>query len=248
MKKKRLLIIALLVLLVLVIVFWIVYPHKTKAPATDNTTKSSVAVAQTQPAGFDKSQYSVDTPGSPWWIVSRKRPLPDGYVPPDLVTPKVTLNSSKSASENTLRKDTAAAVEQLFAGAKAAGFAYMVASGYRSKAVQTTYYNNYVAQYGVAKADTFSARPGTSEHQTGMALDVSRSDRVLYLDQAFGNDPAGQWLAAHSYEYGFIVRYPQGKDAITGYEYEPWHIRYVGIPLATELHKTGQTMEEFFGL
>jgi len=246
MKKKRLLLITLIVLLVLAVVFWILYPHKTKAPAADNTTKSSVAVAQ--PAGFDKTQYSIDTPDSPWWIVSRKRPLPDGYVPPDLVTPTVTLNNTKSASENTLRKDTATAVEKLFASAKAAGLSYMLASGYRSKALQTSVYNSYVAQYGVAKADTFSARPGTSEHQTGMALDVSRTDRKLYLDQAFGNDPAGQWLAAHSYEYGFIVRYPEGKDAITGYEYEPWHIRYVGIPLATELHKTGQTMEEFFGL
>lgn len=241
---RKIFLISTVVVMIVGAVYWFMRPQKIKAPSHVSQTASTTS----QTASFNKSRYSIDTPGSVWWIVSRTRPLPDGYVPGDLVTPRVTLNTQKSADENMLRADAGAAVEKLFSGAKSAGFDFMLASGYRSQALQATYYNNYVAQFGQAEADTFSARPGTSEHQTGLALDVARADRVLYLDQAFGKDPSGQWLAAHAYEYGYIVRYPEGKDATTGYEYEPWHIRYVGTDLAAELHRTGQTMEEFFGL
>ena len=180
--------------------------------------------------------------------MSKHRPLTEGYLPPDLVTPNVSLNTTKSASENTLRRDTATALEKLFAGAKLAGIDYMLASGYRSETLQAAYYNNYVAKSGQAEADRYSARPGTSEHQTGMSLDVSTTDRKNYLDQAFGKDTGGAWLAGHAHEYGFVIRYPEGKESVTGYMYEPWHIRYVGTDLASELYKNKQTMEEFFGI
>lgn len=197
---------------------------------------------------FDKKTHSIDTPGSLWWIVGKKRPLPEGYTPPDLVTPKVTTNSKKSLAENTLRSEPAAALEKLFTGAKQAGFDLMLASGYRSTELQATYYNNYVATSGQAEADRYSAKPGTSEHQTGLSLDVARADRSLYLTTAFGEDPSGRWLAEHVHEYGFVIRYPKDKESITGYMYEPWHIRYVGSELANELHNKQQTMEEFFGI
>lgn len=197
---------------------------------------------------FNKKLYSIDEPGSLWWIVNKKRPLPDGYVPPDLVTPQVTINNKKGTAENTLRPEAASALEKMFAGAKQSGFDLMLASGYRSIQLQTTYYNNLVATSGQATADRVSAKPGTSEHQTGFSLDVARADRKLYLEQAFGQDLSGEWLADNAYRYGYIIRYPSGKEPSTGYDYEPWHIRYVGIELATELHKNQQTMEEFFGI
>jgi D-alanyl-D-alanine carboxypeptidase len=109
-------------------------------------------------------------------------------------------------------------------------------------------YNGYVAKDGQAAADRYSAKPGTSEHQTGLAMDVCLANSGCSLEQAFGDTPAGKWVAANAHKYGFIVRYLPGKDAITGYEYEPWHLRYVGIELATELQRNNKTMEEFFGL
>jgi D-alanyl-D-alanine carboxypeptidase len=97
-------------------------------------------------------------------------------------------------------------------------------------------------------ADRSSARAGYSEHQTGWAVDLYDSD-VCRLKRCFGRSAAGTWVAAHAWEYGFIIRYPDGAVDITGYIWEPWHLRYVGIELSTEMHETGvQTLEEFFGL
>ncbi len=227
---------------------YLFYKNDTKPSTLKQASKTTKKPTTKQDAGFDKSAHSIDTPGSIWWIVGKKRPLPEDYIAPDLVTPKVTINNKKSAAENTLRSEAASALEKLFADAKVAGYDFMLASGYRSSELQAVYYNNLVATSGQAEADKFSAKPGTSEHQTGLSLDVARADRRLYLEQAFGKDPSGKWLADHAHIYGYIVRYPEGKEASTGYNYEPWHIRYVGTELAYELHTKQQTMEEFFGL
>ena len=135
-----------------------------------------------------------------------------------------------------------AALTQLQAGANAAGYAMPLISGYRSYDYQATLYNNYVAIDGQEAADRYSARPGTSEHQTGLAFDIGQ------LDDNFGNTPAGQWLAQHAHEYGFIIRYPQGKEHITGYMYEPWHVRYLGVDLATSVYNSHLTLEEYLGV
>ncbi len=115
-------------------------------------------------------------------------------------------------------------------------------SGYRSYSQQDTIYNNYVSWYGQAQADTFSARPGHSEHQTGLAIDVNT------IDDSFAGTPEAVWLANHAHEYGFIIRYPKGKENITGYKYEPWHIRYLGVEKATDVHNSGLTLEEYLGI
>lgn len=117
------------------------------------------------------------------------------------------------------------------------------ASGYRSYATQTAVYNNYASQYGQASADTFSARPGYSEHQTGLAMDFSP------IDIAFAGTAQFSWLQANAYKYGFVLRYPEGKSDITGYTYEPWHWRYVGSDVATDMHDRGiTTLEEYYGV
>lgn len=135
-----------------------------------------------------------------------------------------------------------AALKQLQAGAKEAGYDMPLISGYRSYAYQQNLYNQYVARDGQAKADTYSAKPGHSEHQTGLAFDIGK------LDSNYGNTPAGKWLASHAREYGFILRYPKGKEKITGYMYEPWHIRYVGKEVATDIFTQNVTLEEYLGL
>lgn len=148
-----------------------------------------------------------------------------------------------------LRGEAALATEKLFAGADAAGYKLQVSTAYRGYAYQKTLYDSYVAKSGQAAADTFSARPGYSEHQTGWALDIRTADNQCPLEACFGDLPEGKWLATNAYQYGFILRYPANKTTITGYSYEPWHFRYVGASLAAEMHTQSiETMEEFFGV
>jgi D-alanyl-D-alanine carboxypeptidase len=102
---------------------------------------------------------------------------------------------------------------------------------------------------GKAVADSQSARPGYSEHQTGLAVDVEPTSRKCEVEACFGDTPEGKWVAANAHKFGFIIRYPKNMQSVTGYIYEPWHIRYVGKELAGEMHKQNiATLEQFFGL
>lgn len=125
--------------------------------------------------------------------------------------------------------------------AKAAGFDIPTLSAYRSYETQRVLYSNYYKRDG-ALADTYSARPGHSEHQTGLAFDVGS------IDNNYGDTDAGKWLAMNCMNYGFIIRYPSGKESITGYQYEPWHIRYVGVDVAKVIMASGITLEEYLGV
>ncbi len=214
------------------------------APAANQAPPKTVA---STPA-FNKALYSLTDPTSPWVIVNKHNKLPDGYVPPDLVTPDVSLRLSAGASEMKLRQTAATAIKQMFNAAKAQGQNLLVASAYRSQASQKALHDLYVAQKGAAAADTDSARAGYSEHQTGWGVDVGRADYKCQIDPCFANTTEGAWVAANSYKYGFVVRYLPGKQSITGYVYEPWHLRYVGTELAQQVQTSGQTLEEFFGL
>lgn len=135
-----------------------------------------------------------------------------------------------------------AALQSLQGKATSSGYDIPFISGYRSYDYQEKLYNDYVARDGQALADTYSARPGCSEHQTGLAFDIGE------IDTSYGNTPAGKWLAAHCAQFGFILRYPAGKESITGYQYEPWHIRYVGVDIATQIMDRGITLEEYLGV
>lgn len=132
--------------------------------------------------------------------------------------------------------------QALSSAAAGEGLSIWVGSGYRSYQDQEIIYANYVAADGADKADTYSARPGFSEHQTGLVIDCNT------INDAFGETAEAAWLAEHAHEYGFIIRYPKGKEDITGYKYEPWHIRYVGSEVATKLYKSGQCLEEYLGV
>jgi D-alanyl-D-alanine carboxypeptidase len=231
-----------------------IYTYTILSQAQKKASSKSIAPHQKKTSNMldrkivNKMRYSIDQPGSLWWIVNKERPAGESYLPNNLVTPPVTLNTQKSAEENMVRQELVKPIEQLFNDAKKEGIAFMLASGYRSYVLQQTYYSNYVNTSGEAEANRYSAKPGTSEHQTGLSFDIANADRTHYLDQSFGQDTSGQWIASHAHHYGFIVRYPEGKEVITGYMYEPWHLRYVGVDLATELYKNQQTMEEFFNL
>lgn len=197
---------------------------------------------------FNKTAYSISEADSIWVIVNKQRVLVDGFKPPDLVVPNVKLRLSADSEQMQVRKITATAMEDLFRAASDNKFSLMFASGFRSQSYQKSLYDSYVAKDGQVAADRYSARPGHSEHQTGLAFDVEPADKRCELEQCFGDLAEGKWLSEHANEYGFIVRYGKDQEQLTGYEYEPWHFRYVGKALAAELQTKHLTMEQFFGL
>ncbi len=162
-------------------------------------------------------------------IANKTYPLPSDYNP----------------GENT---EARAALNKMFADAKAEGKAkkidlnMWVCSGFRSYTVQKNLYNSYVSRDGVKNADRYSARPGYSEHQTGLAFDIN------YADSRFTGTAQAVWLAENAHKYGFILRYPEGKESVTGYMYEPWHYRYIGVENAEKIYASGLTLEEYFGI
>lgn len=141
-----------------------------------------------------------------------------------------------------LTAETQQAFNEMSTDAKKEGICLCVYSGFRSYDYQKQIYNNYVSIYGQATADTFSARAGHSEHQTGMAIDVNCAD------DSFDGTPEALWLVENSWKYGFIIRYPKGKQHITGYKYEPWHVRYIGRDTAEKVYRSGLTLEEYLGI
>ena len=141
-----------------------------------------------------------------------------------------------------LQPITKDAFQKLSDAAAQEGLDLYIGSDYRDYAYQVKIYNNYCEIYGSEQADSFSARPGYSEHQTGLTIDCNT------IDDAFGETAEAAWLAEHCADYGFIIRFPDGKENITGYQYEPWHIRYVGVDTAKEIMSQGLTLEEYLGV
>ncbi|MET1086513.1 MAG: D-alanyl-D-alanine carboxypeptidase family protein [Arthrobacter sp.] len=209
------------------------------SPETTPPPASSAAVGPRQ---------SLTDPASPWVVVNKHRPLsPAAYVPADLVQPRVRLATSGEAA--LLNSTTAAAAEKMFASAAASGVVITLASGYRSFNTQIGTYNKWVQAEGQAAADTASARPGYSEHQTGWSFDIGDGSGRDSFTPAFANQPAAVWAKANAHLFGFVVRYPWMLHEITGYYYEPWHLRYVGVEAAGEMNTKGiATLEEYFGL
>lgn len=139
-----------------------------------------------------------------------------------------------------LRREAAEAFTKMADAARAEGLTLMNISGYRSYSLQDWLYNNYVAQDGYALADTYSSRPGYSEHQAGLATDINS------VEVSFANTAEYRWLQEHAAEYGFIMRYPDGLEYITGFSYEPWHYRYVGVAAAQQIVREGLTFDEYY--
>ena len=205
--------------------------------------KSSTKVKEPQ-------QYiEVDTePDSYTVLVNREYPISKYYVPADLVVPNVAFSFYGTYEKSYVRKQAAKALEKLFAGAQEEGYMLKAVSAYRSYERQTQIYNNNVNTRGTNKTNKVSAKPGSSEHQTGLAIDVSCNSVGCALELSFGRTSEGKWLKKNCHKYGFIIRYPKNKTKITGYSYEPWHLRYVGKNLAKYLKKNKMTLEEYYKL
>jgi D-alanyl-D-alanine carboxypeptidase len=176
-------------------------------------------------------------------VVNKRRPLPAAFVPKVVSVPVPHTNSPQ------LRVDASRAVAAMFAGASRVGLQLASNSAYRSYKLQHLVYVQHLASLGREKADLLTAHPGCSEHQTGLAIDIGPLSGHCALATCMADTSEGEWLAAHAWQFGFLLRYPADKVHVTGYQYEPWHFRYLGRSLAAELHHSGvQTLEEFFGL
>lgn len=190
---------------------------------------------------------SLGAAASLWVVVNKRRPLsPRTYVPSGLVVPNTTY-----AGGRKMRSDAAAAVASMFAAGRTAGAGSMaITSGYRSYATQDDLYWNKVATSGQAYADMWVARPGHSEHQTGLTLDIAPvGSSTCSAHTCLGSTPQGRWLRDNSWRYGFILRYESGYTSVTGFNSEPWHFRFVGVPLATDYRAGGwHTLEQYVGL
>lgn len=185
-------------------------------------------------------------PGSITVFVNPEHSLPKSYIPDNLVTVNVFFNL-KSYDERTLmRAEAAHALERLFAAAREDGYELCGVSGYRSYSRQKQIFINNILTKGKEYTLKYSAVPGASEHQTGLAMDVSCKSLRFNLSTSFSETPEGKWLAQNAHLYGYIIRYPKGKAHITGYAYEPWHIRYVGKGLAKYLYENDLTLEEYY--
>lgn len=176
-------------------------------------------------------------------VVNKNHSIAADFVPDNLVW--VDLPSTR---DTQLRGVAATALTGLFSAAKTAGLELYCCSGYRSYETQAGLYQWNVDTYGIEGAELVSARPGMSEHQMGLAMDVTSASAGFDLLESFGSLPEGQFIKENACKYGFIVRYPQGKTDITGYAYEPWHLRYVGVDVATDIFNSGKTMEEYYGV
>ena len=167
-------------------------------------------------------------------------------VPVTLVKPDVTPTKPELSENIYMRPEAAAALEELFADAAQEGVTLYATSGFRSYSTQKAIYERKLERMDEKQANASVAKPGYSKHQTGLAMDVEGETTLgTGLTAAFGESPEGIWLAQNCHRYGFIIRYPEGKRNITGYIYEPWHIRYVGKEAAAEIHALDVTFEEY---
>ncbi len=204
-------------------------PEPEPEPQTTAAPQTEPAVAKTEPIGYTSKGFPIEVRNGCTYIgglliANKTYSLPSWYDPGGMTS------------------DCAAAFYSMCSAASAEGIGFYSISDYRSYSLQEWLYQTYVNRDGKEAADTFSAHPGHSEHQTGLAIDVNSTT------QSFADTAEGKWLAAHCWEYGFIIRYPQGKEWSTGFIYEPWHIRYVGTWLSIPLRDSGLTLEEYLGI
>ncbi|MFJ2617977.1 D-alanyl-D-alanine carboxypeptidase family protein [Glutamicibacter sp. NPDC087344] len=217
------------------------------APATTSSSDSRASVLVHSPdmlnqTAIPAAQRKINRdPQSISVFVNKNYPLsPKKFVPKTVAV---------SGTNVRLQPEAAKAYSKMVKDAKKSGVKIAAVSGYRSYARQSELFNRYTKLYGKTYASRISAVPGTSEHQTGLAIDVGNSNGACGLQSCFEKTPVGKWVATNGYKYGFILRYPKGQESATGYAYEPWHFRYVGSSLAKDYRNSGaRSFEAYYGL
>ena len=191
----------------------------------------------------------IDNPDDYFCIVNRKYNLKSDYIPDDLVTVSIPFAPGRTDDVKQMRAESSAALTELYNAAEKEGFRLYGASGFRSYNTQMVLFKKSAASKGsIEAANKLNALPGQSEHQLGLAMDFTLEELNYRLKESFGETEEGIWLRENCHKFGFIIRYPKGKEDITGYSYEPWHCRYVGKDLAEYIYENNITLEEFYGL
>ncbi|KUO51097.1 MAG: hypothetical protein APF76_16520 [Desulfitibacter sp. BRH_c19] len=226
-------------------------------PTTDETTWDDNSKIDEQPFTEEKPIEPVDLETNTEQVialsdlndililVNKTFKLPSDYTPGDLTVPDVKFSFAGSHEKQNMREVAARALEELFIAAEDEGTYLYAVSGFRSYSLQQSVYKGHVKRLGQAGADKISARPGHSEHQTGLAMDVTSESVEFSLSKSFGDTIEGKWVAENAHKYGFVIRYEKGKEDITGYSYEPWHLRYVGMDTALEIFENNLTLEAY---
>ena len=197
-------------------------------------------------SSFYENVITVSNGDSKLVLVNKNYALDSSYAPSDLVLPNVLALGHEQNKTIYLREEASQHLEQLFSAAEQeAGLIFLARSGYRSYETQVSLYQRYVDQNGQEDADRFSARAGHSEHQTGLAIDVTADSVNGQLTTEFGKTAEGIWLKDNAHRFGYIIRYLEGRESETGYQYEPWHIRYVGVEAATEIYQNNWILEQY---
>ena len=197
-------------------------------------------------SSFYENVITVSNGDSKLVLVNKNYALDSSYAPSDLVLTNVLALGHEQNKTIYLREEASQHLEQLFSAAEQeAGLIFLARSGYRSYETQVSLYQRYVDQNGQEAADRFSARAGHSEHQTGLAIDVTADSVNGQLTTEFGKTAEGIWLKDNAHRFGYIIRYLEGRESETGYQYEPWHIRYVGVEAATEIYQNNWILEQY---
>lgn len=218
-------------------------PNKSQDP--EILQDPQLAFANTTIIDGDKRQIITNV-DSLLVLVNKNRNLPADYIPKDLIIPNVEFSFDGDSSKKHLRQEAAFALENLFQAALEDNIELLATSGYRSFQRQKNVFEYKASTLGEEAANIDSAYPGQSEHQTGLAMDITSFDFSDSLCEDFGEMPEGIWVKKNCHKYGFIVRYPKEKIDVTGYSYEPWHLRYVGKETAKYLYEKNLTLEEYF--
>jgi len=219
--------------------------HSPTTGKSSRTSSNEVPHSPRPPFNVSNNRY-ITEPNNILVLVNKKHCLSPDYVPPDLTRPDINFTFSEDLPKKLMRKEAAEALTRLFEQASSKGITLLGVSGYRSYQTQKEIFENKARLQGEAQANRTSARPGQSEHQTGLAMDIT-CPSVYNLSTSFGSTPEGKWVAQNAADFGFIIRYQKGKEGITGYIYEPWHLRYVGIGAARYIYQNGITLEEYLG-
>ncbi len=239
--KKKLIVVGVLSLLIMMGVLYLLLGNPKKeviepAPSIEPTIEPTIA--PTPEPTPTPVVIDIDSDASINKVVNKERLVLDTYVP----------ELTEVEGGKQLRPEAAQAYNEMVEAAKAEGVNLVVISAYRSYKEQRSLWFTYEEKYGRKYANRMDATPGASEHQLGLALDLGSSDGKCKLYECFKNTATGKWLYDNAYKYGFILRYPEGKESITGVMYTPWHYRYIGKDEAKKVFDSGQTLEEFYGL
>lgn len=222
------------------------YPNSTKQSTDLNGMHFTLNKELFNKTKVVNGKSTIQNPNNILVMVNKQVELPNNYIPSNLVRANVKYSfGNEKVDKALMKKEMATALEKMFQAANQQGLELLAVSGYRSYSRQTEVFNAAVAKDGKEQAEKVVAVPGQSEHQTGLTMDISSQSNGIQLEENFEDTPEGKWLANNAHLYGFIMRYPKGKESITGYDYEPWHFRYVGNDIAKTIYENKLTLEEF---